>query len=343
MITIPISKQNLFSVLIALLFASAEILLLSALLNLVNVYVTRYLFRSTTNRPLPIRLYRSLILISNFCSILIFLILDILISLTAVPSTRPVIASSRCLKSSLPRAPNTSDPTIPGAEALHFACVTVDNITVSHTPGNRSLSSYPPLLQCEDTDVYRYTIGSEIMYTDDLGELVYGCQFEVCGALLWRPDETGEAGMLYFSPPISKSSKNIPLRPTKVFRDGNRIEERLQEMANILPVLYKTTITAEGEIRRILLTGVEEGECKFEVGRKEVTVVKLWAAWVMGVIWTTSVIIGIIGMWGCGKVLFDMGNGEHWAQRTRYGLDSRQEGQMGIQYGEDGLVWVVSV
>lgn len=169
---------------------------------------------------------------------------------------------------------------------------------------------------------------------------MFGCEFSLCGAVLWKRE--GDTGILYLSGPVPEGATGMALMPTEILRDAERIDGRERDLALGLANLLMSGITEEGEVRRLLLTGVEEDECAFEIGRRDVTDISTWAIWLGGAVWLLSVVVGtggvVIGFVGKG---FDMTNAEHWAERARY--TEGRKGRMGLQLGEDGYIWIVGL
>lgn len=349
MITLSLSAP-LFGLFTALLFAATELLLLSSLLNLINLHVCRHLRHDPPLPPLSIRGYRFRVFLATLFSIFLFLLLELLLSLTSDPSTRPIRSSARCQRSFIPRLPGTANASDPGSEALHFVCTKVDNITISHAPGNRTLGrvrgvDFP---ECEAESAYVYKIGERVTQTPDIAPLFYGCSFRMCGAAAWLPDaDNPRTGTAYLSGPVPVNQTGMKMIPTRILRDGDRLTGQEQALADGLVRMLESGSTEEGEIRRHVFTGISEDTCMFKVAEKDVTEVQTWAIWTAGVVWAVTVVVALAGVCGRRRVFFDMGNAEHWAARARHGEAraevNRQPAGMGVQRGGDGVVWIVGM
>lgn len=350
MITVPLSAP-LFGLVTALVFAATELLLLSSLLHLINRHVCHHLRQNPPLPPLSIRGYRFRVFLATLFSISLFLLLELLLSLTSDPATRPVRTLAPCQRSFIPRVPGTEKASDPGSEALHFVCTRVDNLTISHATGNRSLGDVAGVErpECDVNDAYTYVIGEEVNQTKDIGPLFYACSYNLCGAVAWLPDKDNPStGTVYHSNYVSRNETGMPMLPTRILRNGELLTGREQALADGLLEMLASGNTEEGEVRRNVFTGVRDSECLFTTGKRDVTDVQTWALWTAAVIWWMSLGVGLVGLCGRKKVFFDMSNAEHWAGRARHGEGRKGQRQgdrdtMGVQRRGDGGVWIVGM
>lgn len=275
---------------------------------------------------------------------LLFLLVEILLSFASKPSTVPVFSKKQCLRTVIPRVSFSDIQNEPSLKhGLKHVCTRTENQTASVAQGYVSLGTTGELvIRCEEDAAYSFVYKEEIKHTDELGDLIFTCKKLQCIAVIWRWNNKMDAGTLYISKRFKIGSKGVPLFPTKIMKNAHRIAKKLEEYPLILQTIIQDHKN-ERTVREQLLIGEENGECEIEVGRRDVTEVEGWTLWVVCIYCVICMVISVTGLLLKQKIFFDIGNAEDWAEKICYGERYWSCKNIGLQRDKDGLIWTVKM
>lgn len=328
-----------FGLITAILFGLAELGLLAGTVSFLNFAVCK---RLSSRQSVQVRKYRRWVLAASLFSILAFVLVETILSLSSDPSKGELFEENECLRSLVGSG---EDDDGAEAEAIQFECTEVRGTNVIHRTGNFSLKT--EAVRCNEVGYY-YEIRQRVRYKQSLGKPVRRCTKGICAATIWRNDtpstvsSSPDRGTLYISDQVSKTTENrrLLLMPTHIVSVDLSIV--LGAVSKRASALYLSGITEEGELRRRALLGTAKENCLFVRKEVDITEVTTWALAFSVATWAASIIIFVITLFLRRKIFFDMGNPLHWATATRHDK-ARPYGpfpSVSLDENGQGVIWV---
>lgn len=324
MTTIPLAPFTT-SMFITILNATIEIACVSAIFILIAIHECNRLLRG---EHISIRRHMYIVRIVAVMAMVIFVILEVVISVNSGSSFRERTDSKRCISTGnfLPSGRNTSE-----AEAIAFRCVQIRKDIFSFRHGNYSLDNGQ--VQCEDDVIYKFQVGKQVALP--VNGATIACLGEFCSLVHLEQNNKRVA----FSEPLNV--KNFPegAEVATGFDEEdkagflvtdfeNNITESSRTIAERVAEAYVAEVTDDLQLRRRTFQGSVEGKCDFVVRKDEVTEIAVWIVVVMSIVWTLSLLLFTITISQRKQVFYDIRSTWDWARKTNHLIDGTRDGDL---------------
>ena len=321
------------SMLITILNATIEILCVSSIFILIAIHECNRLLRG---EHISIRRHMYVVRIVAVMAMVIFVVLEVVISIYSGSAFRSRMASQPCI--------STGDFLPPGdkgtqGEAVTFRCLKIDGTVFTFRHGNYSLDTGQ--VQCEDNIIYRYKTGTKEELAVEGGTV--GCDEEFCVVVHLQNDTNRVAfsepiDVRFFLPDeviVTGTSRIFRFLVTEFFFNVTTPAITIAERA---AKAYKQNVTDGLQLRRRTFQGTTEDKCDFVVKKDEVTEISIWIVVLMCIVWTMSLILFAVTMSQRKHVFYDVRSTWDWAKKTNHLVDGTRDGDLFLRcVREDGV------
>lgn len=302
MVVIPLAPFTT-SLLITIVNASVELACLSSMLIFIALSECQ---RLRNGKAISIRWHCIWVRLVTVIAMIMFVALEIVISVNSDTATKKVINSEDCVTTKLGVRSKDSPP----SEIVTFQCMKIQSNKYMFHTGNYSNAN--GRVQCEKEIVYWY-LAQRFLENVPIAGGTTNCEGDTCVVL------KSDKKVLLISEPFHKISLNnksaqATFLPTNLPFDPS---DKLEEYAKKMSELYAFPVTDELDIRRLLLLGAEETKCDFSEDSGEVTKISTWIVVVVSAVWATSILLCMFMIFVKKKqVFYDMRNTWDWATKT---------------------------
>lgn len=341
-------KSQYFSLIVTILSFLSELSILLAFLEWNNYRQCKRLTRQKTVNVRHLRRYGRMIAVAAG---IVFLALEIIASFLCDPAEIQTFRSHRCI--TLETSTRLDDLKVPFVQTVivEDRCQLLEETTTSQLLGNYSLEDEQ--LTCSENAVYKFKRLERINETLPSEGVVLRCapnqknplRGDICAFAFYRNRS------IFFSESLRKSTAElikasngtefVSFLRTEIFFEG---AFNLSAFAFRAANAFTQTTTDAAALRRRVFLGARKTTCPFVDETKDGTKAPLSLVYVLGSIWTLSMILFVISMASFRRrVFFNFADPLDWALHTRQRIENRAERNPVLSYeyeGEDRILFV---
>lgn len=340
-------KSQYVSLMVTILSFFCELSILFAFLEWNNYHQCKRLTQQKTVNVRHLRRYGRMTAVAAG---IIFLILEIVASFLCEPGQVKTFLSHPCIKLEASTRIEDNDERFIQTTILEDRCQLLEETTTSQLLGNYSLEDQQ--LRCSKNALYKFKRLEEVKETLPEGTVLRCVPKrqeeqlgEFCVFAFYRNRS------IFFSEALKKSTaemieasngtESVLYLRTEILFEG---AVNLSALAKRAAYAFSQSETDPSILRRLVFLGARKTTCPFVDETKDVTKAPLSLVYVLGAVWTLSMLLFVISIVSFRRrIFFNFADPLHWALYTRQRIENRAERNPVLSYeyeGEDRILFV---